>query len=86
MIEITGKISDDNECWCFEVDENTYKKIIGKRNYDIEKEYRKESFARGDFIDYPWRLYPSDIIEACGIDVTECDNKKVKIKISVEKI
>ena len=84
MIEITGKISGDNECWCFEVDGETHKKIVGERDHNIENEYRKESFARGDFIDRPWNLYPSDILEACGIPYDCMD--KIKIKISAEKI
>ena len=84
MIEFTGKISGDNECWCFEVDENIYKEIVGERNYEIEKEYRKEAVHTGNFSSAPWRLSPADILEACGIPHDHMG--KIIIRIETEKL
>ncbi|HEK9103308.1 TPA: hypothetical protein SUB30_004782 [Bacillus pseudomycoides] len=71
--------SGDGESFCFEVDEDTYKKIKGDEidPYD----YSKQEWVDGDYIpdkNSPLRIYPNDLFG-------DTDNK-VSIKLTVEEI
>lgn len=71
-MEITfeGTPSGDGGCFCWEVDEETYKQIYGESAWKLEKELE-------EYDETPWRLYPGVFFEG---------NKKQKVTIIVEKI
>ena len=74
-IQFEGVPSGDGECFCWEVDEETYKQIEGEASWKLEKELKKDmKDTYGD--ETPWRLYPGTIFRG---------NKKQKITIIVEE-
>ena len=78
-VTFEGIPGGDSECFCWEVDEETYKRFEGERGWRIEKELRESYRVDGmiEEAEAPWRLYPDDIF---------VDNKKVKITITIEEI
>jgi len=70
-VVVEGKLSGDCECWCLEVSEEEYQRIAGFDAWNMEKGFResmREDFPkdrRGPWSG-PWRLYPSDLIDASG--------------------
>lgn len=74
-VKITGKITGDCQCWCLEVTEEEYRRIVGEDTYKIEIECRKElendpfmkEMAEKSGPDR-WLLYPSDFMKAIGCE------------------
>ena len=63
-ISFEGEASGDCECFCWDVDEETYRKIVGEQEYWSEKDLREE--AGWNTNNEPWRIYPNHIIK--GLD------------------
>jgi len=86
-IEFEGTPSGDNECFCWNVSEEEYIRICGKKRYRQELKYRKESYhhQRMEELGHEpegWGIYPNDIVSAAtGMDF--CD-KKIKVKVTME--
>jgi len=77
-IEFTGINSGDYECFCWDVDIETFKKIKGEEpdvfNYvEIDRSDIDNYKPIGDKV----RLYPNDIFER---------NKRIKVKIEIETL
>jgi hypothetical protein len=63
---VTGKLSGDCECWCLEVSEEEYRKIVGEETYLLEKRLRKE-MSYDYLVEDIWRIYPNDLMAAIGL-------------------
>lgn len=78
-MEITGIVwQNDDGCWCLEVDEKQYKKIMGEENWIIERSLRRQ------FPDerMPYTISMNDLLGENGVF---CGNE-VKLTIDIEKI
>jgi len=75
-IEFIGKPSGDCECFCWDVDEQTFIEIEGKDSYKKEKEYKNKHEV--------WRIYQTTILNAMGFSLSE--NRKMRIKMIIEVI
>jgi len=78
-VEVTGRMSGDCECFCFDVTEEEYRRIVGEKFYQLEKKYREE--GKGTFnheFEQPWRIYPTDLLGN--------SDSTVKVKMTIEKI
>jgi len=74
VVEFEGLATGDGGCFCFEVDEETYRKIMGERDYQIELAYRREEpFSAPKH----WWVYPM-------FGVTE-EGKRYKVRVEVEE-
>lgn len=76
-IEFEGVATGDGDCFCFEVDPETYKRVLGTRSYDLEMDYRSDP-EEGIFADASWRLYPMFGLTESG--------RRYKIRVEVEGI
>jgi hypothetical protein len=78
-MELVG-ISWQNEdgCWCLEVDETTYKKVMGAENWYIEKQIRKSCSSN----EMPWTIQMDDLLMHKGV----MSGNKVRIKMRIERI
>ena len=63
-IEFIGMAAGDRECFCWDVDEATYKRICGDHAHAMEVEYNKTRYGGPRNI---WRIYPSDLIAHLGV-------------------
>lgn len=61
-----AKVSGDNECFCFEVTEKTYKHL-DPGGYESEKQFNEE-YQTEHGITLPWRIYPNHILRLAGIE------------------
>lgn len=81
-IEFDGVPSGDGECFCFVVSEETWRRVCGDEEYLLECEDRAKA-AESDWAierslaDAPWRLYPSDLLDALGVP----DGKPCRLRI-----
>lgn len=75
-MKVTGIITGDCECWCLQVTEEEYRRIVGEETYKLDKKLRKE-YAESDdpFIQVmanePWLIYPNDLMEAIGLEYSK---------------
>jgi len=88
-IEFEAKPSGDMECFCWDVTEEEYKRVVGKDDYQFEKEYREEShheeyLRESGLPPSPWFLYPGHILRAMGFDPSKSES--LRVKMIVEKI
>ncbi len=74
-LEFQGIATGDGDCFCFEVDEATYRQVEGEQSHRIEAEYRQ---AEPMFADMPWRLYPM-----CGLTDS---GKRYRVRLEVEEM
>ncbi len=80
IYQFEGKPSGDGECFCFEVDVETYKAICGLEDYYSTKSYR-EVWAEENgtpYPDEPWRIYPGKLFGNKW--------KKLRITITYEEV
>jgi len=85
-ITITGSWSGDNECFCWDVTEEEYIRICGRDPWlmerEVQDEMKKDGVASGDIT---WRLYPSDLLRAMGIQYKEDAVRKFTLSVEVDK-
>ena len=62
---VTGRVSGDCECFCWEVTEEEYRRIKSRRAYWLEKTIREED--PNLYGGAPWRIYPGDLIKGNGV-------------------
>ena len=78
-MEITG-ISWENEdgCWCLEVDEEEYKKIMGLENWQIEKQVRNSTSGNK----MPWTIQMNELLMYNKV----FSGKKVQLTIDIKRL
>lgn len=62
-VTVVGVPTGDGECWCLQVTEQEYRKVVGKEKYRQELKFRADErayIARAE--KRPWLLYPGDLI------------------------
>jgi hypothetical protein len=93
--EFEGYFSGDMECFCFDVDLETFKKYVTHAEIDMEtkKEFNieiGEDPEQNFFGDRDWQVHPNHIImhilKQMGKDPLDYQNKKYKITIGVEEL
>ena len=60
--KLTGILSGDDECFCLDVTEEEYRRVMGEEKYQEQLAYmktRQNSFPR--LPPLPWRIYPQDL-------------------------
>ncbi len=76
-MEITGiSWTNEDQSWCLEVDEETYRKAMGDENWAIEK------LVRSKYKDLPYTIQMDELLAERNIYY----GNKVKITIQIEKI
>jgi hypothetical protein len=91
-IEFEGIISGDNECFCWDVTEEQYRKIVGEEKYlkdlEIEESIAEEHKKLG-ILNFKeegtkvWRIYPNDLLYAL-LGESSYSMKQDKRKFSLE--
>lgn len=79
-MEITGIVWETEDgCWCLEVGEKEYRRVMGDENWGIEKSLRRQ------FPDekMPWTIQISDLLGELG--GVMCGNE-VRLNIEIEKL
>lgn len=64
-VVVTGRATGDGECWCLEVTEDEYRRVVGEDEYLREKTIREVN-AGTRWAESDWRLYPDDLFRAIG--------------------
>lgn len=95
-IKFTGINSGDGECFCWEVDEETFIKIKGRKPEIFDYDYNincndLDEFDKAfdnDDLDFikkhgVLRIYPNDIFEEWD-ENNPCKKSKIKVKIEME--
>lgn len=85
-MKLKGVPSGDMECFCFDVTEEEFKRVMGKKAH---KEELKERIALNEFYkdigkpltNQKWRIYPRDILELLGV---EGDGSEITLNITLE--
>ncbi len=76
LVTITGKPTGDCECWCFEVTEDEYRRIVGEDMYQIDKHFREQMKNDPQALEWSgkiregeerYTIYPNDIMRALGV-------------------
>ena len=81
IVKFIGKLSGDNECFCWEVDAKTFKNITGKELTEFD--YVNIVYDNGDYtkpipVGNEVRLYPNDVF---GLDDSDSVYEfEIKIK------
>jgi len=60
-VEFKGMVAGDGDCMCFEVDETTYRRIVGDDQWEMELALFEEE-GRAPY----WRLYVNDLLNFLG--------------------
>ena len=94
-VSFIGKRSGDNECFCWDVSEEEYRKAVGEARYQRDLELESEMYKDIDertkddprlrnvlkqIHKTPWRLYPNSVTG--NLD----DTKEYRFRIIVEEI
>ena len=85
QIKCKGTPFSDCECFCWDLTEDEYRKLVGEEWYQRElgwrNHFRKEHKKDGiEYYEEPWRIYPDDLI-----DLLECDKQKSTFIFGVEE-
>ncbi len=80
LVEITGRITGDGECWCMSVTEEEYKRIVGEEEYERElklhNEMNEDAIKHGLSVqEFKFRIYPNDLMRV--LDITK-ENKLMR--------
>lgn len=80
VVEVVGIPSGDCECWCLEVTEAEYRRVMGA------KEHREAVAERKRFgVTSPrWLLYPDDLMALAGVGINE--DRPVRLTLTVAAI
>jgi hypothetical protein len=62
-ISFIGKPSGDGECFCWEVTEKEYRRIMGEEEYQAEVEFYKEDSDLYHISEKLWFIYPNNVIQ-----------------------
>jgi hypothetical protein len=84
VVEVVGKSIGDCECWCLEVSEDEYRRVVGEELHRIETEYRAGVAGDEMFAVSVWRLYPADLLGRAGIDTI--GSPKIRLRITAELV
>ena len=89
-VEFNGVPSGDFECFCWEVDLETYMRITGEE----PSKFDKSVDCRGDFPDVDeyglknnggYKLYPDDVLQYCGVDTRHHPCSEYTFVVSCKK-
>ena len=72
-IEFTGILSGDGEAFCWEVDRDTFTRIVGW----LPMEWNRVYFNNGQYMLYPDDLFDTEML---------LQKKKVKVKIEIMEV
>lgn len=59
-IEINGTPSGDGECFCWNVTEEEYRRVLGDKRWQLERSCRDDEPQM--YANEPWRIYPGDLL------------------------
>ena len=78
-VTFEGTESGDSECFCWEVDEETFREIVGEESYQNELDTRADISGLEN---EPWRIYPGEVTGRVGYG----NQPKKKFTIIVEDL
>jgi len=84
-VRVTGRITGDGDCWCLEVDEATYRRVVGDTIWQAEKRLRTENAGDFPLSAIGWVLYPNDLVRA-STDCETTPTEPVNIWFGVGKV